>query len=312
MKKLTNALLIPVIIAIILSGCTATNASTQTAASPSVSYQTFYDDLAPYGTWIDYPGYGHVWHPSVAGNFRPYLTNGSWDYSTAGWMWMSNYNWGWAPFHYGRWLYDDLYGWLWIPGYEWSPAWVTWGMVDDFYSWAPLLPEVNVGAGFAMWRPAGFYWNICRRDHIYDKDINNVVEKREVINNYVNRISVINNFGTTNLHNQYYAKGPDVNEVQKFTGRKIAPASLREIKDNSIARHEGAEIKVYKPAVTHPQPRDFKQVDNASVKPLITDEDNIHTNREQQMENINRLPARRAPGSAFERNAGARGRSRQR
>ena len=25
-----------------------------------VSYQTFYDELSPYGRWIDYPGQGYV------------------------------------------------------------------------------------------------------------------------------------------------------------------------------------------------------------------------------------------------------------
>jgi len=27
----------------------------------------------------------------------------------------SDYNWGWAPFHYGRWAYDPFYGWMWVP-----------------------------------------------------------------------------------------------------------------------------------------------------------------------------------------------------
>jgi hypothetical protein len=30
----------------------------------TVSYQTFYDELSPYGKWVDYPGYGYVWSPA--------------------------------------------------------------------------------------------------------------------------------------------------------------------------------------------------------------------------------------------------------
>ena len=30
-----------------------------------VSYQSFYDQLAPYGQWIDDPGYGYVWMPDA-------------------------------------------------------------------------------------------------------------------------------------------------------------------------------------------------------------------------------------------------------
>ena len=97
---------------------------------PSVTYQTFYDDLSPYGDWIDYPEYGYVWHPRVA-DFRPYSTAGHWVWTDEyQWMWVSDYNWGWATFHYGRWLYDDFYGWVWMPGYEWSPAWVEWRQAE--------------------------------------------------------------------------------------------------------------------------------------------------------------------------------------
>jgi len=38
-------------------------------------------------------------------------------YTTDGWMWVSNYNWGWACYHYGRWWKSQLYGWVWMPGY---------------------------------------------------------------------------------------------------------------------------------------------------------------------------------------------------
>ena len=70
----------------------------QTNTSGSITYQTFYDELSPYGTWIDYPGYGHVWNPKLEANFRPYVTAGNWIYSNEGWAWSSNYAWGWAPF----------------------------------------------------------------------------------------------------------------------------------------------------------------------------------------------------------------------
>src|SRR5436190_19445771 len=76
------------------------------AQETSVTYQTFYDDLSPYGEWINNPDYGYVWHPDVP-DFRPYSTGGHWIWTAEyGWMWASDVDWGWAPFHYGRWLYD--------------------------------------------------------------------------------------------------------------------------------------------------------------------------------------------------------------
>ena len=73
-----------------------------------ITYQQFYDDLSPYGNWVNYGSYGYAWVPGVS-NFRPYYTNGYWVYSDYGWTWASNYNWGWAPFHYGRWVNDMSY-----------------------------------------------------------------------------------------------------------------------------------------------------------------------------------------------------------
>jgi len=291
-------------VATLLLSSPASKVIAQGGLSVSVNYQNFYDGLSPYGTWIDYPAYGHVWHPSITGDFRPYLTNGYWDYSTEGWIWMSNYNWGWAPFHYGRWVYDDMYGWLWIPGYEWSPAWVTWGMFDNYYGWAPIMPGVNVGIEFSLWRPAAFYWNIVGREHIYDRDIFNKVERRDIVTHSVNRINVINNFGTTRLHSQYYAKGPELNEVERYTNRKIEAASIREINDVAVARHEGNEIQVYRPGVTNPEPREFRRIDNNNSNPVRNNEDRIINGGNQQRENIDRLPVHRAPEGIFSRVAG--------
>ena len=44
-------------------------------------YEEFYNQLAPYGRWIDYPGEGVVWVPNVEQGFRPYSSNGHWVYS---------------------------------------------------------------------------------------------------------------------------------------------------------------------------------------------------------------------------------------
>jgi hypothetical protein len=101
MKSIFKSGCIVMIIAIIFSGCTSSNAISQAPVNGTVTYQSFYDDLSPYGTWIDYPNYGHVWNPRINGDFRPYATNGHWASSDAGWAWASDYSWGWAAFHYG-------------------------------------------------------------------------------------------------------------------------------------------------------------------------------------------------------------------
>src|SRR5579862_5507768 len=70
----------------------------------------FYESLAPHGTWHQAEKYGWVWQPEVVlseNDWRPYDNNGHWIWTDDGWFWVSDYDWGWAPFHYGRWSYDD-------------------------------------------------------------------------------------------------------------------------------------------------------------------------------------------------------------
>lgn len=132
--------------------------STPAALPPGatgVSFDAFQAQLSPYGTWIQVPGYGPCWQPSVAVTdplWRPYFDAGHWTYTDDGWSWQSDYPWGNIAFHYGRWF--RLGGnWAWMPGYDWAPAWVTWREADGYNGWAPLPPT-------AVFRPGlGLYYN---------------------------------------------------------------------------------------------------------------------------------------------------------
>src|SRR5207249_6679409 len=97
--------------------------------------------LAPYGSWIDDPEFGRVWHPTVAYGWRPYV-DGNWSWSPYGWTWISPEPWGWT-FHYGRWAFQPASGWVWVPDDQWGPAWVDWFYGDDFVGWAPLPASAN-------------------------------------------------------------------------------------------------------------------------------------------------------------------------
>ncbi len=117
---------------------------TTAAVGGSVSIDLFRDALSPYGMWVQSAEYGAVWVPSpaiVGADFTPYATGGRWEYSTAGWMFASNWDWGWAPFHYGRWYVDPFYGWVWVPDTLWAPAWVDWRFGGGLIGWAPLPPR---------------------------------------------------------------------------------------------------------------------------------------------------------------------------
>src|SRR5450631_1360454 len=71
------------------------------------AYTQFQTALAPYGGWDYDSSYGYVWSPSasiVGAAFSPYATGGQWSLTEYGWTWVSDWSWGWAPFHYGRWI----------------------------------------------------------------------------------------------------------------------------------------------------------------------------------------------------------------
>ncbi|MDB6058346.1 MAG: hypothetical protein JWO95_2190 [Verrucomicrobiales bacterium] len=133
----------------------ATTTVVEQTPPPEVTVNYFYDQLSPYGSWVEVEGYGRCWRPSVAvvnTGWRPYCDNGYWVNTDSGWYWRSYYSWGWAAFHYGRWCSTPRFGWCWVPDCTWGPAWVAWRQHDRYCGWAPLPP-------YAGWRPGvGIVW----------------------------------------------------------------------------------------------------------------------------------------------------------
>ena len=127
------------------------------------------DDLDAYGQWRVVPDYGTVWVPTqVAINWAPYR-DGQWQWIEPwGWTWVDHAPWGFAPFHYGRWV--KLNGWWsWVPGQKdrrpvYAPALVNFagnpgprtGGNGPGVTWTPLgpndryRPSRTVNSGHAM------------------------------------------------------------------------------------------------------------------------------------------------------------------
>jgi Family of unknown function (DUF6600) len=115
-----------------------------------------YYDLDEYGEWSEQPDYGPVWYPrDVAADWVPYHV-GHWVYIAPwGWTWVDEEPWGFAPFHYGRWV---LVGarWGWVPGPRvvrpvYAPALVA------FVGGPGFGLSVSFGGGFTgvAWFPLG-------------------------------------------------------------------------------------------------------------------------------------------------------------
>jgi hypothetical protein len=139
----------------------------------------FYDELAPYGRWVDHRIYGTIWIPaSGEPGWHPY-TEGRWVWtSDYGWYWDSHEEFGWATYHYGRWVLTAEYGWAWVPDDVWGPAWVDWRYGDGYVGWSPMPPEhrwrrgsgaearVEAGVDLGSPRYAGTWTFVSDRDFV--------------------------------------------------------------------------------------------------------------------------------------------------
>lgn len=91
---------------------------------------TGYEELDRHGSWRVDDEYGPVWIPTVSTTWVPYR-DGRWVWVNPwGWTWVDNAPWGYAPFHYGRWVHLNN-RWGWVPGRRdvrpaWAPALVGW------------------------------------------------------------------------------------------------------------------------------------------------------------------------------------------
>jgi hypothetical protein len=120
------------------------------AARTRVSFEFFHASLSPHGTWHDSASLGRVWHPRVEiPGWHPYAY-GHWVYTDVGWTWVSNYDWGAIPYHYGTWALEPELGWVWVPGYVWAPAWVVFRRGSSYVGWAPVAPSYSIGSSVAV------------------------------------------------------------------------------------------------------------------------------------------------------------------
>lgn len=184
-----------------------------------ISYNDFYQNLAPFGQWIEDQQLGFVWVPDVDNDFRPYFTNGHWAMTNYGNTWVSDYVWGWACFHYGRWTYDAYYGWLWVPGSNWGPAWVSWRTGDGTFGWAPLSPEHTLSASKNEYNCPKDWWVFVSPKYMYSGNYYRYWYGPRNNAAIIKNSTTINN--TYTHHNVVFVSGPAQKEVEKLAGVPI-------------------------------------------------------------------------------------------
>ena len=254
-----------------------------------VSFGVFYDELSPYGMWVNYPPYGFVWIPDSDPDFSPYASAGYWVYTDDGWMWVSDYPWGWAAFHYGRWDYADPYGWFWVPDDVWGPAWVSWRRSPGYYGWAPLRPGISITIAFGRdYREQNERWIFVRDRDITRSDIGRYYVNRTNNVTIINNSTVIVNTRNDSRRNATYIAGPNREDVQRVTRTTVKPVTLRDT-DRPGHRLSNGELQIYRPQVQKMnrdgrEPAPSKVVRLSDVRPAS---ERNSARRQQQSRTVN-------------------------
>jgi uncharacterized protein DUF6600 len=173
-----------------------------------------YEDLDEYGGWREVPEYGTIWFPhTVVVDWAPYRY-GHWAYIAPwGYTWVEDEPWGFAPFHYGRWV--TVGGvWGWVPcrpavvvgvAYVrpvYAPALVAWVGGPHFAVGVGIGGGGGVGVGWFPLGPREVYVPSYRvsRNYVNNVNVSNTTVNTTVVNNYYNTTVVNKNVNVTNVN----------------------------------------------------------------------------------------------------------------
>jgi hypothetical protein len=240
------------------------------------TFQTFYDSLSSLGNWVQTDDYGYVWQPNVQDpNWAPY-TDGNWVYTDDGWTWNSNEPFGWATYHYGRWVNLDGSGWAWVPGYTWAPAWVSWRYGDGYVGWAPLPPDSFAGIdyfgdgddadfGFHIGGDCDSFYGIgpaiyiflpigCVGYHDYHHWYHNRYDNFALINHTTNVTNInVARGGTANGGGRAFTRvttgGPQVAQIDAASQTPVTRATLARSNTPGTSHLAGNTLSVFAPHI---------------------------------------------------------------
>jgi hypothetical protein len=270
----------------------------------TISVQTFYDELLPYGEWINTPDFGYAWRPYLddRDDFRPYASGGNWIYTDLGWTWVSDYRWGWAAFHYGRWYFDDYLGWMWIPGNEWAPAWVTWGSYAGYWAWAPMGPNVRVSVNF-NWVAPYSWWTFVPYRHFYSNNWYSYIYNPTAQITNINYITnVYNNNYQYNNGNWFY--GPRVRDVERHSNTRVRKMQVVDSEKPGNTTALNNRVSFYRPRVSSGvesnRPATYR-----SIEPVKVNQNNLRTGLNQKRNNASGIETRASNQNG--RNTGSTG-----
>jgi len=221
-----------------------------------------YEDLDDHGTWQRTPDNGYVWFPrTTEPGWAPYH-NGHWDYIEPwGYTWVDDEPWGFAPFHYGRWVnYQGSWGWVpAAPRAEgvvyvrpvYAPALVAW-VGGPHFAIGIGVGGGSYGSGVSVgWFPLGpreVYVPSYRvsRNYVNNVNVSNTTVNTTVVNNYYNTTVVNNNVSVTNVKyaNQSVPGAVAATTPQAFTSAQPVARNAVKVDQHEVA---SAPVRAFTP-----------------------------------------------------------------
>jgi len=250
------------------------------AQSVSVNFSLFQSSLSPYGRWVNHPRFGQIWITNER-NFQPYQTGGHWAYTDYGWTWVSSYDWGWAPFHYGRWAYEPSYGWYWVPGYQWSPAWVAWRTDNDYYGWAPLSPGIDINISASFGSIPYDRWTFAPHRYITSPVIYRYYAPRTQNVTIIKRTTFVNNVTVRN--NVHIVSGPRREDVERVNHTKIQTLTVSNSSRAGKTVVNNKTVNIYRPVINNEK----VTVNNNNQKTINKNSNNTTVNKNSNNNNNN-------------------------
>ena len=200
-----------------------------------------YEDLDDQGTWGATPQYGYVWFPrGLEPGWAPYQT-GHWAYVPPwGYTWIDDRPWGFAPFHYGRWIWTGA-AWGWVPAPPpvpgavyvspvYAPALVAWVGAGAAIAWFALGPREVFVPSYPVSRNYVTAINVSNttvNTTIVNNVYNTTIVNKTVVNNvtYVNRTAPGAIVATTTQ--AFTSAAPVASNRVAVEARTLATASTR-------------------------------------------------------------------------------------
>ena len=240
------------------------------------------EDLDRYGRWEQSADYGPLWVPAaVAVDWAPYR-NGHWAWVQPwGWTWVDDAPWGFAPFHYGRWVYVRN-NWCWTPGARvvrpvYAPALVAW--MGGSRGGVSITVGGGPAVGWVPLAPREVFVPSYRVSPRYAQNINIT---------HVTNVTVINNVfanpqGPRDFSNRHNPNAVTVIPAAVMSSRQpVAPAAAQwrgrpEVREIANNPQPGRTVAVLAPPVAAPQaparpadPRNVRPPPGVTERPVVT------------------------------------------